>query len=556
LELAATTLFWWHPVVRWATWQLRELEEQCCDARVLQLFPQQPRTYAAALVDTLEFLSEQPRTFVPLPTAIQSGGSLSRRIRMLTENRRNRLSGLSAALVVGLVSLPFVVGFAADPAPNDRGDSKEQKAERGSIALLEGRVNNEAGAPLADARVRVAIPAARILFLVSPADHRLLETKTDAKGDFRLELPGITKPTKISIDAQLAGYRRLTGTMMRGGDPNEYQIAPGGTVRAAVKLKPALYFAGMVVDEKEKPIPGVEIWANANATRASGGVERTKSNPDGSFELFNYSPKRFDLGGEPSRGMVSFDHPDYVDAEIDDVYAIPDQDRRTLRIVLPTGHTVAGTILDDAGNPVPRAMVKAVRNDGVDRKATMTDSKGQFKLSGLAEGPTTLSVRALDIKQKIQQPLLVDKDQNDLIVRLQKMLVPPHVKSYAVLGMELADITPKLKAAYDLSDWRGALILDPGKDSARLKIGHLAEGYDFWMVGEKRIANVREFVERILAEAATQQTKKKYSIRVVYSFSTVDFDGTNTQYLKLTPEDIKQLQVILAQLTNDAKLPD
>ena len=115
LELAATTVFWWHPVVWWASWQLRELEEQCCDGRVLELVPHQPRTYAAALVDTLEFLSERPRTAVPLPTAIYSAGSLSRRIRMLAQSRTNRLSALSATLVAGFVALPLVVAFAADP---------------------------------------------------------------------------------------------------------------------------------------------------------------------------------------------------------------------------------------------------------------------------------------------------------------------------------------------------------------------------------------------------------------------------------------------------------
>ena len=54
--------------------------------------PNQPRTYAAALVDTLEFLSERPRHPVPLRTAIDSAGSLSRRIHMLTQRRPNRLS--------------------------------------------------------------------------------------------------------------------------------------------------------------------------------------------------------------------------------------------------------------------------------------------------------------------------------------------------------------------------------------------------------------------------------------------------------------------------------
>jgi beta-lactamase regulating signal transducer with metallopeptidase domain len=70
LELAAKTVFWWHPVVWWACAQLHDLEEQCCDAGVLELVPNQVRTYASALVDTLEFLSGQTRVVVPLPTAI------------------------------------------------------------------------------------------------------------------------------------------------------------------------------------------------------------------------------------------------------------------------------------------------------------------------------------------------------------------------------------------------------------------------------------------------------------------------------------------------------
>ncbi len=48
LELAATTVFWWHPVVWWACRQMRELEDQCCDSRVVEQAPQQARTYAEA----------------------------------------------------------------------------------------------------------------------------------------------------------------------------------------------------------------------------------------------------------------------------------------------------------------------------------------------------------------------------------------------------------------------------------------------------------------------------------------------------------------------------
>ena len=153
LELAATTVFWWYPVVWCASRQLHELEEQCCDGRVLELLPHQPRTYAAALVDTLDFLSERPRIPVPLRTAIYSTGSLSRRIRMLTQGRTNRLSALSAVLVAGLVALPLVVAFAADPEQTSKTSPKGQQSDGAQTAILRGRVTNEAGAPLANVRV-------------------------------------------------------------------------------------------------------------------------------------------------------------------------------------------------------------------------------------------------------------------------------------------------------------------------------------------------------------------------------------------------------------------
>jgi hypothetical protein len=67
------------------------------------------------------------------------------------------------------------------------------------------------------------------------------------------------------------------------------------------------------------------------------------------------------------------------------------------------------------------------------------------------------------------------------------------------------------------------------------------------MVGNKRVGSVREFVNQILAETAGKNAEV-YSVRVVYSLSTLEFDGTNTQYLKLTNDDLKQLQIVSDQL--------
>jgi beta-lactamase regulating signal transducer with metallopeptidase domain len=552
LELAATTVFWWHPVVWWASRQLRELEEQCCDSRVLELVPDQPRTYAAALVDTLEFLSGRPRTPVPLRTAIYSTGSLTRRIRMLTQSRANRLSALSATLVAGVVTLPLVVAFAVEPEQTSRNDPKAVQSAGNQPTILRGRVTDEGGDPLTDVLVRIAIPAADMRFVDPSTPHKQREARSNASGDYRLELPEITERTTISIDAMKPGYRRLAGTPMSGGDRTNVEVVPGTAAEAFLKLKPALYFAGTVVDEQGKPIPDVKIAANSVFGGGSGGVERTASNPDGSFELFNYPviPVRRVRDNEASRGAVSFSHSDYTDVKIEDVYALVQEQREALRIVLGTGHKVTGRVVDVAGKPVPNVMIKAILNDGTHRKATITDAQGRFVFRGLSDGPTTFSARALNIKQKIHLPMTVDSDQNDLEVRLRPMSLPADLKRHAVLGMQLADVTPEIQSAYDLYHESGALILDPGTNPDRLKIGRLAEGYYFWLVGNTRIGSVREFANQILTEAAGRDADL-YSVRVVYGFG--NFDGTNTQYLKLTKDDLKQLQVVLEQLKAESR---
>jgi hypothetical protein len=118
--------------------------------------------------------------------------------------------------------------------------------------------------------------------------------------------------------------------------------------------------------------------------------------------------------------------------------------------------------------------------------------------------------------------------------------------------MQLADETPELKAAYDLFQDRGAVILDPGHDFARLDIGDLAEGYCFWSVGNKPVGGVRQFVDQILAETGGRD-EAQYSVRVVYSFKTTEFVGTNTQYLKLTKDDVQQLRAASERLKAEAK---
>ena len=535
LELAAKILFWWHPVVWWACSQLHDLEEQCCDSRVMDLVPQQAKTYATALVDTLEFLSKSPRVFVPLPTAVHSTGSLSRRIRMLTHNRTSRLSTLSAASVLAMVAIPLTIVFAGDAATD---------------TFLSGRVTNEAGEPLDDALVRVAIPATDMRYVDSNSDHKRLETLSNANGEYRLELSRIAKPTTVSLDVMKPGYSRSVGTLMGSGDVREVKIVPNSIAEASFTLKPSLYLKGVVVDENGKSIVAARVSSTALYAQALGYVEMTTSNVDGSFELFNYPAKPFGRGDDIAKGKVGFSHPDYIRNEIEDIYTLTQDQRESLRVVLSTGRIISGTVLDVAGNPVPKVMVKAIAAEGGHLKTTMTNRNGKFTLRALAESPTALRVHAFDLKQKIKLPVDLDSDKNNLEVHLQAISLSTEPVSVDVLGMQLTDMNPELQAVYDRYLDQGALILDPGKNFERLEIGHLAEGCNFWIVGEERVGSVREFVQQILTEAASQETKE-CSVRVVYHYSYVWGDGSNTQYLKLTQDDLEQLRKVLAQLSEN-----
>ena len=125
------------------------------------------------------------RTYEPLGNEVRTA---SRRIRMLAQSRLNYLS---AVLVGGLLILSLAVASAVEPEQTSHTAPKAQRTTNARTAILHGRVTDEAGAPLADVRVRVAIPATDMRHVDVSTPHKRLETKTDARGKYRLEIPGI-----------------------------------------------------------------------------------------------------------------------------------------------------------------------------------------------------------------------------------------------------------------------------------------------------------------------------------------------------------------------------
>lgn len=106
LEVLITALYWWHPVVWWTRSQLREAEEQCCDAWVLWGLPGVAHQYASALLEVVDFASETRAGLPVLASGMGDFRHLKRRLNMMKQSVPRMLSWTSFA---GLCSLAIVL---------------------------------------------------------------------------------------------------------------------------------------------------------------------------------------------------------------------------------------------------------------------------------------------------------------------------------------------------------------------------------------------------------------------------------------------------------------
>lgn len=130
LELLATALCWWHPVLWWARRELREAEEQCCDAWVVWALPHAAKQYATALVETVDFLADDRAALPALASGAGQFPILKRRLTMIlrgTPPRTLSTAGLLGVVGLGTLLLPIVPTWAQNPPPQP--ERKEIRVE-------------------------------------------------------------------------------------------------------------------------------------------------------------------------------------------------------------------------------------------------------------------------------------------------------------------------------------------------------------------------------------------------------------------------------------------
>ncbi len=97
-ELFVTALYWWLPVVWWGRSALRDAEEECCDAWVVWAFPEEARTYAETLLDTVDFLNPTRTTEPLLASGFGRVHHLRRRLTMIMLGTTPRRLGWGTGL--------------------------------------------------------------------------------------------------------------------------------------------------------------------------------------------------------------------------------------------------------------------------------------------------------------------------------------------------------------------------------------------------------------------------------------------------------------------------
>jgi hypothetical protein len=369
----------------------------------------------------------------------------------------------------------------------------------------------------------------------------LFDGRTDPQGRFHLQAPF---HAKIALNAFAPGYVEAAGPWMSLNSTLSEAPFPASPAQAfVIKLRPALYVAGIVTDESGRPFPEVSVEATLHEKYSLSYLEFATTDAQGRFELLDFDRDRWNTN---ALGQLTFRHPEALTRELRDVYALSEPERTNLQIRLGSGHGIRGRVTSATGQPLANLAVEACpAEESAAERSSITDDQGRFQLRGLPDGGVNLHAHTTAFDAQARKTIQLAGTDVELNLRLEPVVLNPPPQPVSLLGMKLADVTPEMQSVYDLDAATGVLILDPGDQSARLGLGTLSLGERFWIVGNREVKNLREMVAELLrinalAQDVDPNEGRHGSIRVVYCYRSRG--GTMTQWLKLTEADVAELK--------------
>jgi beta-lactamase regulating signal transducer with metallopeptidase domain len=308
-ELFVVGLYWWHPAVWWARRQLHEAEEQCCDAWVMWALPESGPSYAAALVETVAFLS---RSRAALPVAASGAGqvrTLKRRLTMILRNRPSRslsVPGLLAMAGLAALLLPLVpswAGPAADDPPSSEQRPKakneaQKPAPARGVVVTDTLKGGRRVVPPQKAPPQASASSSQQL----RDDIELLEVQVQIK---RAEVAAAQLKLK-EVRTKLRRYERLAKTNAISQQEVEDAQAKAATAEAQVRVKEAeLREPEVRLRQARQRLERLQRGGSAapQGSNVLPGVPGLK--PETAPTILRFTPGSLNLGSVPHGSILS-----------------------------------------------------------------------------------------------------------------------------------------------------------------------------------------------------------------------------------------------------------
>jgi protocatechuate 3,4-dioxygenase beta subunit len=272
--------------------------------------------------------------------------------------------------------------------------------------VLRGRVLDEAGAPVAGARVLVVHE--ELVRSRPQGSPGIAETATASDGSFKFEQ---MVAGRVALALSAAGHAplRKEGVEL----PQE-----GGVIDLGeLVLEPEAVVEGRVVDPEGAPVEGARVVARAapvpmtlrpSSIDLIGDEKPVATGADG----------RFRIGGLPGERMVRLEvqKEGFAAASIRGVRAPTEE---PVAVVLRPAARVRGTVVDGRGRPIPDAEISrswrtmSFGSPGGLFRPVRTDERGEFEIDDLSPGPIAFEAEASGYR--MSSPVTVELAPGELL---------------------------------------------------------------------------------------------------------------------------------------------
>ena len=432
--------------------------------------------------------------------------------------------------------------------------------------VIRGRVTDiHDGRPLSGARVRACLGEDG--WALRDAAEGVVETSSAEDGRYELAIGVATLPTHVVLTAELVGYasphtQHVPEDQVEVSAANpRARIEVAGTSTIDLPLYPGITFAGTVVDPRGAPIPGVDVLAGQRGDSWMSYIENTRTDTSGRFWLYDLKPAKFREAD--AKGWIQFTHPVHTQVELADVYAKAPSERRALRIVMPRGLDVSGTLTHADGAPAANLLMVAFRGEPNDnRRGSMTAERGEFTLKGLAPGPVVL--RAMDATRLtyLRREIRVLRHVEDLDLRLELLPDARNVKRESLLGIEFIAMPDAMHAALEMHASYRLLITAIGDDAPEAFRTDVRPGDVLWSVSgyKGRIESRRDLVEAIVKRVdwmdhwrskGGHELLDPSTVGVTLGFRSAHMEGTHGRSIPISRKQLAKLRAWLDEHAGD-----